>query len=206
LADDVTRIHIAGFDVSLARTGWATVRIEHDRPPVIDHGVIPSNPVGGTTADYYPLTLARIRRIAGRIVGTVRREREVGDPLIVAMEGPALGVARDAAGQADARAGLRWLVYHLLEKEADAFVIIPPSNLKQYLTGKGGGPDADKVAIVAAAQRAYPDRWITDDNEAEALGLAAMVARQINAPIEASVQRCHPFALNAVHWPVWIRR
>lgn len=201
----MTRVHIVGLDISLARTGYATLRVDHGVAPDVAHGVIPSNPIGGTPADYYPLTLARIRRVAGRIVSAVRRDREPGDPLIVAMEGPSFGGKREEAGQADARAGLRWLVYHLLEKEADAVVIIPPANVKQYVTGKGSGPDADKPAMVAGIQRMFPDRWVTDDNEADALAIAAMVARQIRFPVEPSVQRCHPFALNAVHWPLWIR-
>lgn len=201
----MTRIHIVGLDVSLARTGWATARVEQGAAPALAHGVIPTPPVGGTAADYYPLTLARVRRIVGRIVAATRADREDGDPLIVAMEGPSLGSKREAAGQADARAGLRWLTYHILEKEADAFVTIPPANVKQYVTGKGSGPDADKAAMVAGIQRMFPDVWVTDDNEADALAIVAMVARQIHHELEPSVQRCHPFALNAVHWPAWIR-
>lgn len=200
----MTTLHLVGLDISLARTGYAVARVG-DAAADIQHGVLPTSPIGGGPADYYPLTLARIRRLAGRIVAASRVGREPGDPMIVAIEGPSMGTKREQAGQADARAGLRWLVYHLLEKEADAVVIVPPANAKQYVTGKGSGPDADKVAMVAGIQRMFPDRWVTDDNEADALALVAMVARQLNHPLEASVQRCHPFALNAVHWPAWIR-
>lgn len=198
----MTTLHLVGLDTSLARTGWSTARVGHDVRPEIRHGIIPTPSVKLSGADYYPETLARIRRIGGRVLREIRAGRQDGDPMIVAFEGPAM---ESNSGQADARAGLRWILYNIIEREADAVVIIPPANLKQYLTGKGGGPLADKPAIVAAVQRAYPDQWVTDDNEADAIGLAAMLARQLNYPLEASVQRCHPFALNAVHWPAWIR-
>jgi hypothetical protein len=197
-----TTLHIAGLDMSLAKTGWSTARVALGQPAELRVGPIPTPSVKLAGADYYPEPLSRIRKVLGRTLREIREGRNPGDPFLVAMEGPAMEANN---GQADARAGLRWLTYHLLEKECDAFVIVPPSNLKQYATGKGGGPDADKPAMVAAAQRAYPDVWISDDNEADALLLAGMVARQVNHPIEASVQRCHPFALNAVKWPAWIR-
>lgn len=198
----MTTLHIAGLDMSLAATGWSTARVTLGEQPELRVGLIPTPSVKLSGADYYPETLARIRNIAARTLRAIREGQQPGDPFLVAMEGPAM---ESNTGQADARAGLRWLVYHLLEKEADAVVIVPPSTLKQYATGKGGGPAADKPAMVAAAQRAYPDVWISDDNEADAILLAGMVARQVNHPIEASVQRCHPFALNAVRWPRWIR-
>lgn len=200
-----TTLHLVGLDMSLARTGYAVARVAAGVEPDIAHGVIPTSPIGGTPADYYPLTLQRVRRIVKRVLDTARIDRDPGDPMIVGMEGPSFGSSREQAGQADARAGLRWLTYHLLEKESDAFVVIPPANVKQYVTGKGSGPDADKAAMVAGIQRMLPDRWVTDDNEADALAIVAMLARQVNHPIEVSVQRCHPFALNAVHWPRWIR-
>lgn len=194
----MTTMHCVGLDLSLAATGWATIRPGETG---LRHGLVPSSPPGGATEDYYPLTLTRLRKIAARVLQRIREGRQDGDPMVVAIEGPSYGNA--GVQGYHARAGLMWILYHLIEKEATAVAIVPPASLKRYMTGNG---NADKAAMVAAVQRAFPGNLITDDNEADALGLAAMVARQLNQPVEASVQRCHPQALNGVPWPLWIRQ
>lgn len=189
--------HIVGLDLSLSSTGWAVIR-PGEKPRT---GIITSPSVSNGSEDFYPLTLDRLRKLAARIIQAARAGRLENDPLLIAIEGPSFGNANMSGYHA--RAGLMWLVYHLLQKEADAIVIVPPASLKRYVTGNG---NADKVAMVAAIQRAFPAHLVTDDNEADALGLAAMIARQIHQPQEASVQRVNPVALNAVPWPKWIRQ
>ena len=186
------RFHIVGFDLSFTRTGWAVVRPGES----IRHGVVTSGSVDANR--YYPETIKRIRTLVSRLLRRMREGMEDGDVLVVAIEGPSYG---SSGGQEHARGGLWWLVYHLIEKEAAAIIVIPPKTAKSYMASNG---NADKTEMVAAVQRAFPDRIITDDNEADALTLASMVARELGLPVEVSTQRVRPAALDGVKWPDWI--
>jgi len=190
-------IHIAALDLSLARTGWASVRVMEDGIE-LDHGALPTTAVPPGSPDYYPLTLARIRRLIDRILEEIMVHDHGNEALYIAIEAASYGTSREKAAQADARAGLRWMVYNHLEPVADVVVLIPPASLKLYVTGKGR---ADKRAIIEAIRAAFPDRWITDDNEADAIGLAAMVARKMGYPIDAFEQPWHSTALRGMTWP-----
>lgn len=188
--------HIVGLDMSLALTGWASIRPGDE----VRHGTIPSAPPRSAKEDYYPETLDRIRRIVARALDRADIGRGPDDPLIVGIEGPSHGNSNEKGYHA--RAGLFWMIYHLIAKRSTAVVIIPPASAKRYMTGSG---NADKAAMVAAVQRAFPGQLITDDNEADAMTLAAMIARQLHFPQEVSAQRVMPSALDAVPWPRWIR-
>jgi hypothetical protein len=194
---------IVALDISLARTGWASLLVDADAC-TIDHGVLPTPAVPPGSPDYYPLTLARIRRLIERIEDEITvhdaTRREAGEPdapLYVVMEAASFGTSREKAAQADARAGLRWMTYDRIEPHAEVVALVPPASLKMYVTGKGG---AGKPAIIAAIREAFPERWVTDDNEADALGLAAMLARQLGYPIDAE-QTWHVPALLGMKWP-----
>lgn len=181
-------LHIVGLDLSFTNTGWAIIRPGEG----IRHGLVSTPAID--PANYYPLTLDRIRRISSRSLARIRDGREPGDPMVVAFEAPSYG---SKGGQEHARGGLWWLLYHLISKEADLVITIPPKSAKSYM----GNGNYDKPAMVAAVQRAFPERLITDDNEADALTLAAMVARQCGMAQEQSVQRVRPSALDGVRWP-----
>lgn len=183
------RYHFVGIDPSLSATGVATIR-PHDPIPIRVR-LVESKPVPNAK---YPHTLARIRRLAGDIVRTVRDGAEDGDIIIVVMEGPIFG---QSTGQYHTRAGLWWILYHLLEKFS-GFAVIEPTKLKRYVTGKGNAP---KDLVFASVIRNFPSVGVVDNNEADALGLAAMAARQFGFPMEPSVQRVTPNALEGVDWP-----
>lgn len=186
--------HIVGIDPSLSATGVA--RIRPGDPVPIRVNLVTSGPVPNAQ---YPDTLTRIRNIVGRVVRQALEGAEEGDVVIVAMEGPAFAAT---TGQVHTRAGLWWLLYHMLEKQG-ALVVIEPSKLKRYVTGKGNAP---KDLVFASVIRAYPNVGIVDNNQADALGLAAMVAREIGQPQELSVQKCTPSALEGVLWPEVVLR
>lgn len=184
--------HIVGLDLSLTSTGAAIVR--------------PGEPTRFTTITskavanaQYPDTLTRIRTICAHTLRWIRTGREEGDVTVVAMEAP-IYPAGKALGMYHTRAGHWWMLYHLLEKEAHV-VTIEPTKLKSYVTGKG---NSSKEAMVATISRNFPDLAIYDDNQADAIGLANMVARELGHPQEPSVQRCNPGALEGVAWPDWI--
>ena len=188
--------HIVGLDLSLTSTGWAIIRPEDEPGERIRTGLITSASIPNDAPDKYPLTLTRVRRLASKIVLTVQdmARRNHDDVVVVVIEAPAFS---SNTGQAHTRAGLWWLVYHLVEKFA-LVVLVEPTKLKRYVTRKG---NAGKSVVLTTIVRNFPALDIVDDNEADALGLACMAARELGFPQEPSVQRCDPGALEGVHWP-----
>jgi Holliday junction resolvasome RuvABC endonuclease subunit len=79
------------------------------------------------------------------------------------------GIAYDAHDLNRAGAGLNWIVRHWLWRRRQPYVLVITSTLKKYATGRG---DADKQAMLLAAERWFPTAQIADDNEADALWLA----------------------------------
>lgn len=190
--------HIVGLDLSLAATGVAVIR-----PPepefvgvlALGSGItvdtVTSKPV---TDAKYPQTLARLRKLAGEIIRAALAGAGDDDDIIFVIEGPALGAT---TGQVHTRAGLWWLVYHLVEK-LGVVVIIEPTKLKKYVTRKG---TSAKDLVLTTVVRNFPHVGIVDNNQADALALACMAARELGFPMEPSVQRCDPSALEGVNWP-----
>jgi crossover junction endodeoxyribonuclease RuvC len=78
--------------------------------------------------------------------------------------------------------------------------VVPPSSLKVYATGNG---NADKDAVLAAVVLRYQGLVTVVNNDiADALIIAAIGARQIGAPLEASLPATHLRAMGGVTWVV----
>lgn len=189
--------HIVGIDPSISSTGVARIRPGE----VVAVATVTSKPERGAR---YPETLNRLRGMCRRIIEEARRDMQEGDVLVVVIEAPIFGTVTDSegkpigsAGQAHTRAGLWWMLYHLLEKMA-LMVVVEPTKLKRYVTRKGNAP---KDLVFATMIRNFPDVGIMDNNQADALGLASMAARELGFPMEPSVQRVDPGALEGVNWP-----
>lgn len=182
---------IVGLDLSLSSTGVAHVQ-RYDGgayAAFTRHLTVKARhvPRGGE-----PHTLAersvRLRRLAGMIVN------ECIDADLVVVEGPSY--ASDT-GKAHDRAGLWWLVVGRLTGGGLNVVEVPPSTVKTYATGKG---NASKDAVLAAVIRRYPAVEVSDNNEADALALAAMGARFTGHPLEHELPKTHLRAMNGVRW------
>lgn len=186
------QFHIVGIDPSLSATGVARIRPGTPDPIKID--LIKSKAIPNAK---YPHTLARIRSLAGDILRAAKVDYQEGDIMIVVMEGPIFG---QSTGMYHTRAGLWWLLYHLLEK-LGFVIIIEPTKLKKYVTKKGNAP---KDVVFASIIRNFPQVGVMDNNEADALGLAAMVSRELGFPMEPSVQRVDSSALEGVDWPEFV--
>lgn len=182
---------VVGLDPSLSGLGLAFVRDDAEVPEVL---TISTPPVPNAK---YPPTLGRLRKIVREVLAAVHARQEVDDIVVVVIEGPAFA---STTGLAHVRGGLWWLLYHMLEKEA-LMVVIEPSKLKRYLTGKGNAP---KETVFATVVRNFPRVGIMNNNEADALGLACMAARELGIPQEPSPQRVTPAALEGVDWPIQI--
>lgn len=162
-------IRIVGVDLSLVSTGVAG---------------------GAWTERIEPKRLTghqRLQHICDHLAGYTR------NAALVVVEGPSFGSI--GKGQHE-RGGLWWMVTHQLWRAGTPFAVVPPSNLKQYATGKGG---AGKDDVLREVTKRFP--WFEGGNdEADALWLAAMGHDWAGQPIVA-VPATHRKALTAVDWP-----
>lgn len=176
---------VAGLDLSLTATGVAILNL--DQNDAYHLRTLSSKPEPKASLAQ---RLDRIVDLANRIVDYVT----IAD--IVAVEGPSLGQARQG-GTFD-RSGLWWLVVTKLAHERVNVAEIPPAVVKKYSTGKG---NASKDQVLLAVARRYPEYPVADNNQADALILAAMAARALNKPIEPSLPVLQATAVTRVAWP-----
>jgi crossover junction endodeoxyribonuclease RuvC len=184
-------LRIVGLDTSLSKTGIAVVDVGL-HAVVREIATIKSKPT--PKADY----AAMLQRIGG-IVREIRRYTLQGEheAVAVAMEGPSYAAQGSAVHDI---AGLWWAAYGEVSAIANAVVIIPPAILKMYVTGKGNAP---KDLVLMSIVRQHDALTPADNNEADALGLAAMVARQIGHRIETRPLAHHDAVLAnpKIVWP-----
>lgn len=196
-------LHVVGLDLSMRSTGVAVIRpgTTYRRVSVVRSEKHPDE----DTKHPYPALLLRFRDITARIREQAFAARQPGDRTLIVIEGPALGVSPQ---KAQGRHSMAWLwgrVFEVLSREG-AVAVVPPSNLKIYVTGNG---QSDKSEVVRLAVHKVftdinfvrPGARKPDDNMVDAYGLAAMGCRELGYPVEPSVQRVSPRGLAAVRWP-----
>lgn len=144
-----TDVHIIGLDLSLTATGWA-VRRGHNH---FDHGVFPATKLRG------------VRRLA-----YLQQQLQKLDPTgnaVVMVEDYAMG-AKGKTFHIGEWGGLaKWTIYRWQDSVC---LLAQPQNLKQFITGKGNAPKP----VVKAEVSKRLGYEVTDDNEADAVGLAMM--------------------------------
>lgn len=181
---------VAGIDLSLTSTGVARIYIEH---PDIDHATrdIETSRIQSTAPQAATLDQRnkRLTKLAHDVV-----ELTAAADLVV-IEQPAYS---RTVGHAHDRSGLWWLVVNTLIEEYGCPVAeVSPTTRPKYATGR----NAAKDQVLAAVIRRYPDVNVTGNDVADALVLAAMGARHLGHPIEASLPLAHLAAMDAVRWP-----
>lgn len=140
---------------------------------------------------------ARMHRLASGVMSWVDNLSgsliEDAAPIgLIVIEAPAFS---KNTGMAHERAGLWWKIYErCLEFDAPILVIKPNVRAK-YATGRG---NAGKDEVMLAAARRYADAPVHNNNEADAVVLAAMGARYGESPIEASLPAAHLEAMRTV--------
>lgn len=107
---------------------------------------------------------------------------------LVAIETPA---HNQTSGHHHDRSGLWWLVVTDLSPYCQIYEV-STTQVKKYATGKG---TASKMEVMAAAIKRYPQFDIANDNEADAVILAAFLARALGRPIEESLPQANLAAL-----------
>ena len=143
----------------------------------------------GTRGDTLQDRHARLRMLAQAIIDEAR-----GAALVV-VEQPAFSAV---GGSHHDRSGLWWLVVGRLLSREIPVVEVTPGQLKKYATGSGV---AGKDAVLAAVVRRYPCVDVGNNDEADALVLAAIGARRLGFPLEESLPKPNLTALEAVSWP-----
>ena len=154
-------IRIVGLDLSLASTGVAQLGYTS----------------GAWTHSLYQIRTTPHRRgdhadladRLGRIRGECGIAAEHAD--LVVLEG--LGFAAKGAATRDL-AGAWWLVYDRLLRGEHKVLVVPPTALKKWATGKGR---ADKADMGVAVGRMWPEVELRGNDQIDALGLASMGAQ-----------------------------
>lgn len=84
-------------------------------------------------------------------------------------------------GMAHERAGLWWMLFQMLVGHGMPVLVVKPNLRSKYATGNG---NAGKDEVLLAASRRYPGVPMTNNNEADAVVLAAMGARYFGVPVD----------------------
>lgn len=178
-ADAPTLPRVVGLDLSLTGTGIASIGDTTN--------VLTLKSKGSATATLDERS-QRLHNLAQDII--IRAV--FGDTVVI--EQPAYG---QTGGSHHDRSGLWWLVVDALMPEVDRLIEVTPQTVKKYATGKG---NASKDEVLAAVVRRYPDVEVSNNNEADALVLAAIGARLSGRPIESELPLSHIDALEKVRW------
>lgn len=153
-----------GLDLSLAKTGYTVIKDGE----VIASGLIKSKPTDGNKEE--------LKRLL-KIVSTIKEVIEVnGEPDIVAIENLAF-MARNSTALTQL-AGLSYLVRAMLLDKGIQFIMVAPTSLKKFVTGKG---NADKNLMMMTVYRDYEFESL-DDNVCDSYALAVLSMAVLGNP------------------------
>lgn len=181
-------MRIASFDLSLSATGWASF----GPAPLAAGGV-----AWGTIAPSI-FGHPRLEYIRGKVL-----ELCEGVELVVMEE---LAFTRNDPS-AQERSGLAYLIRHSLWKRKTPFILIAPSSLKKWATGKGNSPK--EVMMMHVLKRLGHET--ADSHQADAVALAYLgmaLTYQWDPTMEAQrdvltvVRKSNPWLQKYVPWEV----
>ena len=180
--------YVIGIDLSLTATGLADVNL--------DTGTFENVETFGTKgkrADKYAERGKRLRGMADHIVDWATAGPL--DPELVVIEGPALGNTR---GSQFDRSGLWWMVVDDFLSAGIRVLVVPPKTRAKYGCGNGNaGKDVVLAHVIEQYDHLTPDR-IRNDNEADAIILAAIGARYLGFPVEEELPESNLAAMAGV--------
>lgn len=187
---------VSGIDPSLTGTGLAHWDGTHwERHTVASKG---------HNTDTYHQTTERLDRILVRVVDWLGKR----EPDLVVLEWPAYS---SNTGHATDRAGLFHLIAHEIRGwwPATALAYCDPRGRICYGLGKFAG---SKDAVLAAAIKRYPDADIRNNNEADAVLLAAMGGRWLGEQpgfvldlAETAFPQTNVRGMGRVQWPLSLK-
>lgn len=199
-------MRVMGLDISLSSTGFAD--IEQNgliaafgtayalRSRAVETSPVNQNP---TLRDRQE----RARRVEMRIAEMVFDDGPV--PALVVVEQPAYGAKY---GDPHDRSGLWWGIVDRLMNNGLHVVEVNPVHVKQYATGSAatrGPKKVSKAMVVAAVNDRYdvgPIRLrVADNDQADAIVLAAIGARLLGHPIDPHIPAPNLRALTKIRLP-----
>lgn len=166
---------VVGIDLSLTATGVAAFGDE--LPPFAL--TVKTSADDGTVFGFS----RRCRKIASSIAEAVEGEC----PDLVIIEGLSY---HSKSSSIDKIHASWWIVQDSLETDWawPAAHKVTPNQRAKYATGKG---NASKDTVLIETVKRYPDLAIRNNNEADAVILAAMGMRALGTPVEASLPQAH---------------
>ncbi|ERG69343.1 hypothetical protein [Segniliparus rugosus] len=192
-ADRPLRAPVVGIDLSLASTGVALLGADPTQPPFV-------TTVGSKACpDRLDAHLARHRSLVDRIATAVfdRCKSVAPDGVaLVVLEGPSYASKADTSSWR--RAHIWWELAGRFHDLGVPIAVCPPSVLKKFVTGKG---TAKKLEVALAVQRAWPELAISLDDEADAIGLAALGAVALGRETALRATQARRDCLAGVQWP-----
>jgi len=180
--------HVIGLDLSLTGTGVAVSRGDHND---VSLATISTRADNGSIAGFS----TRCAAIANMIDDHARSAGANPMSLAYAVEGLSL---HSKSSSLDRIFASWWMILAELRQLGwPEPSIISPNERAMYATGKG---NANKEAVLLASVRRYPLVDISDNNQADATVIMAMLRRHLGAPIEAPLPQTHLRALEKVRW------
>lgn len=173
---DLSAPAVVGLDLSLTASGVSVIYPDG----TIDVQTVSSKGAGTPSLSNRGLRLSRI-------VDRIALVPPVGAK--IAVETPAYN---QTSGHHHDRSGLWWMVVERLLEEHEVYEV-STTQVKKYATGKG---NASKMEVMAAAIKRYPDADIANDNEADAVILAAYLRRALGHPADPTLPKANISALD----------
>lgn len=175
-----------GLDLSLAKTG---IVILEDGESVYQ-GLVKSKPSGPSPRKEALRLIDLCRDIELTIEDQIAKYSDTPD--IVVIEGLAF-MARNTTALVQL-SGLNYLVRSMLIMRDWPFVIVPPTSLKKFVTGKG---NAQKDLVLLNVYKNWGGE-ITDDNIADAFGLAKIGEGLLSGGLDDKLTKPQKEVINAV--------
>lgn len=187
-------MRVVGADVSLTSTGLALIE---------DGAFFKADNIksSGKRSDGYPEHIVRIQSVTSQVLETLKWWwlQPSGIDLLV-IESPSHG---SKFGNPHERAGVWWAVYGwAFDRQIPIATVAPPTRAK-YITGSGR---SDKKVVLAHAIERYVGEStprITNDDIADAVGLADMGARWLGEPVvpDELMPAANLDAMEGAKWP-----
>jgi crossover junction endodeoxyribonuclease RuvC len=195
-------VRVIGLDISLASTGFADItNLYHDSHRYgLKCRSIETDPIG---TDLISVN-ARMQVITDRIVALIYQDGDGTIPTLVVVEGPSMGSIQGSHNIS----GNWWRIVGRLLSTGLPVMQVAPGSLKLYATGSGSMRGATKVTkgmVVKAVNDRYDVGPIAltakDNDQADAIVLAAIGARLLGHPIDPHIPAPNLRALTKIRLP-----
>lgn len=162
---------VTGLDLSLTSTGMARIVTGEFGGRAVALGTVKSQP-GGKSVE------ARLDRLDALVSGIDDFILPGG---LVVIEAPAYS---RQAGARHERSGLWWMVARVAKAKGSRVVECSPTARQRYAVGRAGSSVA-KADVLWAMRDSFPRVNIANDDEADALAIAALGCRLVGFPVDA---------------------